>query len=125
MMEPWIVDTLEKFTQSMGIDDFKLPQNNVVCFNFEKSGRFFIEFNNENVLLYLARQVDVHEASLLEKAFYVCHYKESLPYAVNVGLKGEDTLVFLIKLPVQEFDFPSLEKALSLLMQLHHNLRKE
>jgi len=125
MIKPWIIETLGKFAQSIGIDNFQLPDNNVVCFHFERSGRLFIEFNDETVILYLANQIGVENTSLLEKALYACHYKEPLPCLVNVGLRGEDMLIFLVKIPLSEFNLPSLEKALSMLIQLYNNIKQE
>ncbi len=123
-MNSWFVDAVQQFARYMGIDRLHIPENGVFCFHFERSGRFFIEFREEEIILYLARDVDPHREGWMERALRFCHYKNRLPYPVSAGLKGDNTLVFITKLPVEEFNLPTLEAVFNLLREAHNKVQE-
>ncbi len=117
-----IDDVIKEFGKYIGIEELKMGENGILCLEFENSGNFYVELCDDRVLLYLSKELRRDDKDVYIKALRSCHYKESLDYRINVGLKGEDNLIFLIKARGEELDLPFFQKALDTLFQLHNNL---
>lgn len=118
-MGDWVDDTIQAFGRSIGIETLSLNDKDTVCLNVEKKGLLFFERHDNEVFIYLARKVFLDHGDLLNRALALCHYKAGLPRQVYCGFRGEDTLVFLVKLPVREFQLAELETVIKFLARLH------
>ncbi|NJN46462.1 MAG: hypothetical protein HC808_08285 [Candidatus Competibacteraceae bacterium] len=118
---------LAEFGHSMGMGDLTWPDSGVVVLEFESRGELYLEDRDDALLVYLVRNIDTRGGTLnlLKNALQLCHYRQVLPYVVQVGLRGESSLVFLIRLPANEANLPELERVLDTLTNLHDRVRVE
>ncbi len=119
-------DLLVEFGHSLGLDGLAWSDTGVVVLDFANRGVLYLEDQDEVLLVYLVRDVDVRESKLklLHTALTLCHYREGLPYVVHVGLRGEASLVFLVRFMSYDVTLPELERVLELLSQLHDNVQE-
>ncbi len=119
-------DLLVEFGHSLGLDGLAWSDTGVVVLDFANRGVLYLEDQDEALLVYLVRDIDVRESKLklLHTALTLCHYREGLPYVVQVGLRGEASLVFLVRFMSYEVTLPELERVLELLSQLHDNVQE-
>ncbi len=119
-------DLLVEFGHSLGLDGLAWSDTGVVVLDFANRGVLYLEDQDEVLLVYLVRDIDVRESKLqlLHTALTLCHYREGLPYVVQVGLRGEASLVFLVRFMSYEVTLPELERVLELLSQLHDNVQE-
>ena len=112
---------LSEFGDNLGIDGLVWPASRVVGLEFDQRGTLFLEDLGEEMLVYLVRAIDRLDgaAARLERALRLCHYREGLPFSVQAGLKGEDLLAFVVRLPSRETMLPELERVLEMLTDLH------
>ncbi|MBG0775392.1 MAG: CesT family type III secretion system chaperone [Desulfovibrionaceae bacterium] len=115
----WIKDTVRDFGRSMGLDGLEPNDRGVVCLAFERLGTLFIEQEDDDVLVYAARGLPPYSGAAWRAALEACHWTEGLPWPVNAGMRGDDVLVFLARLPGREFALPALERTLEMLGKLH------
>jgi len=118
----WIDDAIHRFGQNLGIGDLGFSTDGVLCMSFEKRGTLFIEKADEDILVYLVREANLHADGVFLNALASCHYREGLPFSVNPGFKEENQLAFIARIPETEFSLPALETALETLTHLHDTL---
>lgn len=118
----WVDDTIRDFGRGMGMEDLALNHNGLLCLDFEALGSLFIEQAEEAVLVYLVRELPRHDTVNLQRALALCHYREGLPFAVNVAFREENHLVFIARVPENDFSLPTLEKSIDLLTKLHQKV---
>lgn len=118
----WIHDVLRDFGRSMGIAGLGFDGNTVAGLAFERRGALFVERVDNAVLVYLARQTLSHDSTWPERALRLTHYREGHPLPIQVGLSGDDTLVFLARLEERAFSLPALEQTVTLLTELHDRI---
>jgi type III secretion system chaperone SycN len=85
----------------------------------EKMGTLGIEHHGKEVVVYLLRQMPPGDLRFLRRALALCHYKEGHPFPLQAGMKGEDQLVFLVRIPEREFSVQTIEQSIELLDRLH------
>ena len=115
----WVEQTISEFGASVGIDALSLNDAGVVTLQFEQLGTLYIERRNEEILIYLVRDVEHPDAALFRRVLSCCHHQHHHPFPVHAGLRGETSIVFLIRMPEADFILPNLERAMNLLDQLH------
>jgi type III secretion system chaperone SycN len=103
----------------MGIAGLRFGERGVVRLRLESLGQLGIERLPDEVLIYLLRNVPVGEAKHLRKALAICHYREGHPFVVQTGMRGDDQLVFLVRIPEREFTVQAIEQTVELLDRLH------
>lgn len=113
-------ETLTEFGRNLGLADFRWPNSGVAVFEFATRGTLYLEEQDDNLLIYLARSLDIHQRTpdLLKTALRLCHYQNQWPCAVQVGLWNESQLMFLARLSLCEVALPELERTLEMLTRL-------
>ena len=119
-------EVLAEFGRSMGMEGLAWPESGVVVLDFANRGVLYLEDRDETLLIYLSRDIDMRDGKLkfLSTALRLCHYRQGLPYVVQVGLRGESSLVFLVRLSAYELTLPELERVLEVLSDLHDRVGK-
>ena len=115
----WVDRTLEEFGQSIGMPGLRFNDQGVVMLTFERMGTLFLERHEEQILMYMVRKAEHAPLAVFRRALGLCHYQENQPFELHVGLRREDDLVFLVKIPEQEFILPTVERALQFLDYIH------
>lgn len=115
----WVDDVLREFGRSMGLPNLAFGQRGAVRLSVERLGQLGLERRPDEVLLFLLRPIPVGDARPLRKALAVCHYREGHPFAVQAGLRGDDRLVFVVRIPEREFTVQAIEQGIELLDRLH------
>ncbi|MEM9840701.1 MAG: hypothetical protein AAF830_16325 [Pseudomonadota bacterium] len=87
-------------------------------------GRLHLERNGENVLLYLAKDIDVgaDRAAVQTRALDAVHFHRRHSRDVQVASRG-DALVFITRLESSEIDLHAMEATIDLLSRLHEEAR--
>lgn len=116
-----VSEVLTEFGRSLGLTNFRWPESGTAAFAFDARGTLYLEERDETLLVYLARNLDLHRRGPdpFKNALQLCHYRHQWPFVVQAGLRDEAQLVFLARLPVREVTLPALEQALELLTRLH------
>jgi type III secretion system chaperone SycN len=115
----WVDDAIAEFGRSLGLPGLQLGDQAVLNLVFEKSGTLFIERQEAELVLYVARQVAAHDDRRAEAALALCHPRQRWPLPVRAGLRGDDTLVLITRIPEREVSVPALQSAVELLFRLH------
>ncbi|MXX99115.1 MAG: hypothetical protein F4Y58_04295 [Gammaproteobacteria bacterium] len=115
------------FMHSMGFSDFRLNTadkpnvNNIII----GDGRYVLDIEEldegRGIILALFRKVPTHE--LYDKAKQIltaCHYDKFSPLIVQTGLRGNDTLVLMVR--VEQAWNQSLNRALDLMYKLYTDI---
>lgn len=124
-MSPLMESTVVAFGQSIGIDNLRPDANNLVSLQFEQRGNFCLEGVDDTLLVYLIRPVASYQTDIYREALRLCHYRQGHPLAVQAGLRGEEALVFLVRLSEAQCNLPNLERAMDLLTGLHQQVSRE
>ena len=112
----WRDNVISELGEGMGVSGLTFGDSGAVCFDFEHSGKLYIEVKKNGVLLSLSRSVESYNLlSSLENALKACHYKNSFPYCLQVGLRNNE-LYSCIFVPDSEFDRPTTEWVMQFLM---------
>lgn len=126
----WVEETLSTFGRGLRFGELRFNGNGVVCLSFEKGETLYLEQHDggvdggpESVLIYLSKQVPPYQGGWRAKALALCHYSQGWPLDVHAGAR-EDQLVFLIRVPGEQFAPPTLERAIELLFQLHDTVQE-
>jgi len=101
-MSPQWNTALTGFMQKMGFEDFRIANpdapsvNNIVI----GEGRYVLDIeelsDSRGIIMACFKQVLAHELyDQAQRLLRACHYDKFLPLAVQVGLRGEDTLVLM------------------------------
>ena len=118
---------LTGFMQSLGFADFKASAADLPCVNNIDiaNGRYMLDIEElgdaRGIVLALFQKVPVHE--LYEKArqlLCACRYDQFLPAVVQVGLRGNDTLVLMVR--VEQAWGESMAQAFDLMYKLYEDL---
>jgi type III secretion system chaperone SycN len=115
----WVDDAIAEFGRSLGLPGLQLGDQAPINLVFEKSGTLFIERQESDLVLYVARQVPPHEDRWAEAALALCHPRQRWPLPVRAGLRGDDTLVLITRIAEREVSVPTLQSAVELLFRLH------
>jgi type III secretion system chaperone SycN len=118
----WVDDALREFGQSMGLPNLAFSERGVVRLSIGRMGRLGLERQSSEVLIFLLRTIPVGNGKLLRKALTLCHYSEGHPFVVQTGLKGDDQLIFLLRIPEREFTVQAIEQSIELLDRLHASI---
>jgi len=113
-------EALAEFGRSLGIEGLGWPPSGVLTVRFETRGTLFLEDRGDFIFVYLVREIDpaAEIGPILQKALLACHYREGLPFTVQAGLRGDSSLVFLVRLDSREVTLPALDRVLGLLTDL-------
>lgn len=112
----WRNNVLSEVGEGMGINGLNFGDTGVICFQFEESGSIYMELKESGILMYLVREMDsFNSLPVLEQALKECHYKNSFPFPLQVGIKNNQLFICLF-LPDDEFSRPGVESAIQLLM---------
>jgi type III secretion system chaperone SycN len=116
-------DIVNEFVRSIGVRDLDWAGDAPLSLSFEHRGTLVFEQSADHLLMYLQRGFDPFgDDAILHKALQRCHYQENHPFQVSVGLRGEDALIFSLRLRESEISLPALESGLELLTELHNGL---
>jgi type III secretion system chaperone SycN len=118
-------EILAELGRSLGMHGLAWSENRVVALEIERRGTLFLEDAGDVLLVYLARGIDIgaDKAGILRNALRLCHYREGLLYQVQAGLRGDATLVFLVRLPASQIGLAEIESVLDLLTRLQDAAR--
>ena len=119
----WIDQTVEDFGRSLGIDRLGFTATPVIQLAFDRTGTLVLERAGGAVVVYLARRLPLPLSSGLgSRALELCHPRHGHPFAYAAGFRGDDTLIFLVRIPETEFTLPTLQRAFDGLVQLHDTM---
>jgi len=119
----WIEQTIAEFGRGLGIDDLRLNERRHVQLALGSGGLLGIEVVEDTVLVFLSREVSPHDPELRMRALRLCHFKRQWPFPVQAGLRGNDRLILLARIPERQFSLSTLEQAMDLLVRLHGMVR--
>lgn len=120
----WVEQTVAEFGRGLGIDGLRFNEQGVVTLATERMGTLFIERAEQAVLVYLVQPLDRASGEAYARALDACHWRHNHPFVVSAGLRQETGLLFAVRLTESEFDLPTLERAISLLDELHREVRE-
>lgn len=118
----WIHATIQDFGRNMGIDDLRMDAGGTLSMNIEGKGDLFLELAGQDVLIYLARTRNGLGGQDMARALELCHYRENHTHPVHAALHGDDTLIFLTRVPGKDFTLPTLTSCLASLTRLHDSV---
>ncbi|WP_142848248.1 type III secretion chaperone SycN [Telmatospirillum sp. J64-1] len=115
----WVAQTIAEFGRSIGIDNLQPDAAGLVQMAFDSGDRLCFEEVEDELLVYLIREVDSHDPALKLRALALCGEIRQWEWPVQAGLRGADRLVFLVRLPQRAVSLNVLEQSLDLLTRLH------
>ena len=119
----WRDGVLSEVAQGMNIRNFDFGETGVACFEMENTGSLFMEQKEEGVLMYFAYEIDTFNMlSIMESALSECHYKNSFPYTLQVGLQ-ENRLFICLFLHNSSFNRSSVASAMTFLINKAEELK--
>jgi type III secretion system chaperone SycN len=121
-MNSQISTAIAEFGHSIGIDHLKCNRKGVVCLSLEKFGKLYFEPKDEVLFIYLVREIPFFDKAKMIKSLEFTHSREKHPYPVQVGLKGQGTVVFCVHLPFANCQLHELQTAATFLKKLHERL---
>lgn len=120
-----VVDTtVNEFGQSLGLPELAFNANGALSLSIEGLGMLFMERNEHSVLVYLARGVPRFTEKVFERALELCHYDQGHFTDVQPGLKGDDILIFSVRLHDHNFSLHTINDTIRLLGWLHDEVLK-
>ena len=119
----WLDDTLRDFGARIGMGEISFGSGGFVQFTLSQGGMLGLAQAPGEVRVWLARPLAHGDRAALERALVQCDFRRRAPFALQAGLRGEDELVLLARIPEREFTTPALERALELLTTLHERAR--
>ncbi|USE35283.1 hypothetical protein [Endozoicomonas sp. SCSIO W0465] len=112
----WRNNVISEFAEAMGIRGFDFGDTGVACFEIEGAGSLYMEQKEDGILMYLAREIDpFNNLPILENALAECHYKKSVSYPLQVGVR-ENQLVICLFVDDSDFTRPTVESAMQFLI---------
>lgn len=114
--------TLNEFGISLGLNGLALSDQGNAVLGVEQLGTLYLEQGEGEMLIYLTREVPPYDEGIPEKALQLCHHNQGHPFSVQTAMKGNETLVFMVRLPEAEFTLPNINRCLNLLEQLHNSV---
>ena len=119
----WLDDTLRDFGSRIGVGELAFGPGGFVQFALSEGGMLGLAQAEGEVRVWLARPLARGDRGALERALVQCDFRRRSPFALQAGLRGEDELVLLARIPEREFTTPALERVLELLTTLHARAR--
>jgi len=114
----WLTATIHDFGLGMGIDGLKMSDSGTLTLHIEGRGDLFLEENGDELLMYLARPRTELGLDALAGALELCAVQHGHPWPVHAALHGDQTLVFLIRIPESDCTLPALTSSLAHLARL-------
>lgn len=102
------------FCHTIGLPAAPLP----LALRFERSGALLLEEHGETLHASLFRRFPAHRKGVAVAALRAVGPDQRLPYAIRAGFRGEETLVFLAKVPATTVDPVLLEHLITTLVSL-------
>lgn len=115
----WVDHAVDDFGRGLGLPGLAFNNQGVASLEGADLGALFLERVDGGLLVYLARELDRAEGELLARALELCHWRHNRWASVNAALRGDRVLVFSVLLPAPSVDLPTLQRAVSLLEELH------
>jgi len=115
----WIDDTVQEFGHTLGMDELAFDERGLVQLNFETMGALGMEREPDGVLVYLRRELPHPTADNFRRALTACHHAQNPPFDVQPALQADGKLLFALRIAAEEFQLPTLERALAYLDLLH------
>lgn len=119
----WLDDTLRDFGTRIGVGELAFGPGGFVQFGLSNGGMLGLAQAQGEVRVWLARPLARSDRGALERALVQCDFRRRPPFALQAGLRGEDELVLLARIPERDFTTPTLERALDVLTTLHERVR--
>lgn len=116
--------TIGDFGKRLGIDPLRPGTSGGVDLTIERIGRLQLEPDGDFALVTLARPWPRHAVRVSRAALDLCHWRENHPWPIHAGVKGEEWLLLSARLPLAEFDVPTLDKLVGYLSNLHDAVEK-
>jgi len=119
----WLDETLADFGRRIGVGPLSFGDKGFVQMSLSQGGMLGASHAGDEVRLWLSRPLSHHQRSALERALAECDFRRGGAFALQAGLRGEDELVLLARIPERDFTTPALEQALDTLTRLHERAR--
>ncbi|MBC6414224.1 MAG: hypothetical protein GDA45_05015 [Chromatiales bacterium] len=117
-------DALTTFMQNLGLRGFNISATNRPWVNnlIIGGGRYVLDVeeisDERGVVLALFSKVPTHQLyDNARQLLLACYYNKFLPMVVQVGLRGDDTLVLMVR--VEQVSPQTLSRAFDLMFQLY------
>lgn len=117
-------DTVADLCTGFGLPLHELPGGEHMALSIGASGQLHFEEQDEELLVYLARAIEVgaDRLAVMRSALAAVHFHNALPFPVQAALHG-DALVFLTRFQFHHLTRQDLERALEVLSQLQDRAR--
>lgn len=120
----WVNSAVDEFCRIAGITS-NFTSTAIVQLSFEQRGLLNIEIVQEQLVLFLTRDVQWHQRNeSYIKALRLCHVSQGWPFLVRSGALGQEALVLSVAMPFKDVSLPMLEQAFSLLSRLHDEIEQ-
>ncbi|NRD71753.1 type III secretion chaperone SycN [Shewanella sp. VB17] len=118
----WIKSAVDEFCHIAGVEsDFSATA--IVQLSFEQRGVLNIEVVQDQLVLFLTRDVEWHRRSASYiKALRLSHIGQGWPFLIRSGLLGQESLVLSASIPFSDVTLPMIEQAFGLLSRLHDEI---
>ena len=121
-MANWVDETVAQFGRSIGMEGLALNRQRVLAVEIEAAGTLFIEALQASVLVYLARHVPPSGSGIAARALEACNDLSFAPYVINPAMKGSEWMIFVARIPEQDFALPTLEEVIAQLIELQEGV---
>lgn len=102
----------EDFGRRMGMEGFRLQENNTAALDVEGLGMVFFEYVPHELLIYVVRACEPHDVEIAERILARCHYSHGLPMSLQGGMKHDSAFLMLTRIPERDVTAASLENAI-------------
>lgn len=121
----WVNSAVDEFCRIAGVTS-NFSSTAIVQLSFEQRGLLNIEVVREQLVLFLARDVQWHQRSeCYIKALRLCHISQGWPFLLRSGALGQEALVLSAAMPFKDVSLPMIEQAFSLLSRLHDEIEQQ
>ena len=118
---------LTGFMHNLGFEDFNVPSSDAPYVNNITigEGNYILDIEELNegrgIVLALFRKVPTHELyDKVKRILVAAHYDRFLPLVVQIGLRGDDTLVLMVR--VEQAWTENLNRAFDLMYRLYTDI---
>ena len=118
----WIDETVADFGRRLGVAQLGM-QNGFVQLALSQGGMLGLAQGEGEVKIWLVRPFELNQRHALERALRECDFRRRSPFPLQAGLRGDNELVILARIPERAFNTPALEQALDVLTRLHERVR--
>lgn len=117
----WAASIIAEFGRSIGMDNLTPSDTpgGAVQMTFGADGLLCLEPTDDDLLIYLAREIPPHETDIKARALALIGPDKLWARPVQVGSRGPDRLLFLVRVPQHEASLATLEEVLEILVRLH------